>query len=221
MNREAVRNCLTQIGIIPAIRLSSANDASFAIEAVSDSGIPAAEVTLTVPKALEVISDLARRRPGLIIGAGTVIDLEAAHRSIEAGAVFLSSPGLDLEIVDFAHKQGVAVVPGALTPSEIMAARKAGADLIKVYPCSLLGGASYIRTLRLPFPEVPLIAAGGVTQQTAADFILAGADALGIGRDLVNPEAVQQREVQWISELSQRFLQIVRDARAQTAQRLP
>jgi 2-dehydro-3-deoxyphosphogluconate aldolase / (4S)-4-hydroxy-2-oxoglutarate aldolase len=221
MNRKAVRNCLTQIGIIPAIRLSSAEDASFAIEAVSDSGIPAAEVTLTVPNALEVISDLARQRPELIIGAGTVVDLEAARRSIDAGAVFLSSPGLDLEIVEFAHKQSVAVVPGALTPSEIMAAWKAGADLIKVYPCSLLGGTNYIRTLRLPFPNVPLIAAGGVTQQTAADFILAGADALGIGRDLINSEAVQRREIQWIRELSKRFLQIVRDARAQTGVTLP
>ena len=207
-----------QIGVIPAIRLSSAGDAVFAVEAISDSGIPVAEVTLTVPNALEVIADLARRRPDLIIGAGTVVDLEAARRSIDQGAVFLSSPGLDLEIVDFARRQGVAVVPGALTPSEIMAAWKAGADLVKVYPCSLLGGASYIKTLRLPFPQVSLIAAGGVTQQTAADFIHAGADALGIGRDLVNEEAVQRREINWIRELSQRFLQIVREARAQTGQ---
>jgi 2-dehydro-3-deoxyphosphogluconate aldolase / (4S)-4-hydroxy-2-oxoglutarate aldolase len=207
-----------QIGVIPAIRLSSAGDAVFAVEAISDSGIPVAEVTLTVPNALEVIANLARRRPDLIIGAGTVVDLEAARRSIDQGAVFLSSPGLDLEIVDFARRRGVAVVPGALTPSEIMAAWKAGADLVKVYPCSLLGGASYIKTLRLPFPQVSLIAAGGVTQQTAADFIHAGADALGIGRDLVNEEAVQRREINWIRELSQRFLQIVREARAQTGQ---
>jgi 2-dehydro-3-deoxyphosphogluconate aldolase/(4S)-4-hydroxy-2-oxoglutarate aldolase len=216
MNREAVRNCLAQIGIIPAIRLSSEEDALFAIEAVADSGIPVAEVTLTVPNAVELIADVARRKPELIIGAGTVVDLETARRSIGAGAAFLSSPGLDLEIVEFAHTQGVAVVPGALTPSEIMAAWKAGADFVKVYPCSLLGGATYIRTLRLPFPQVPLIAAGGVTQQTAADFIQAGADALGIGRDLVNVEAVERRETNWIRELSQRFLQIVGDARAQT-----
>lgn len=218
MNRQAVRHCVAQIGIIPAIRLSSAEDAVFAVEAISGSGIPVAEITLTVPNAVEVIAGLARRRPELIIGAGTVVDLEMAQRSVDAGAAFLSSPGLDLEIVKFAHEQGVAVVPGALTPSEIMAASKAGADFVKVYPCSLLGGASYIRTLRLPFPQVALIAAGGVTQQTATDFIQAGADALGIGRDLINAEAVERRDSNWIRELSKRFLQVVRDARAPTAE---
>jgi 2-dehydro-3-deoxyphosphogluconate aldolase / (4S)-4-hydroxy-2-oxoglutarate aldolase len=218
MNREAVRNCMAQIGIIPAIRVSSAEDAVFAVETVCNSGVPIAEVTLTIPNAVEMIADLAHRNSELIVGAGTVVDLETARRSIDAGAAFLSSPGLDLEIVEFAVKQGVVIVPGALTPSEIMAAWKAGADFIKVYPCSLLGGASYIKTLKLPFPQVPLIAAGGVTQQTAGDFILAGADALGIGGDLVNPQAVRRREINWIRELSQRFLQIVRDARIQTGQ---
>jgi 2-dehydro-3-deoxyphosphogluconate aldolase / (4S)-4-hydroxy-2-oxoglutarate aldolase len=213
MTRQAVGDRIAQIGIVPAFRLHSAEDTIFAVEAVADSGIPIAEVTLTTPGALEVITALSCSKPQLVIGAGTVLDLDAARRSLDAGAKFLSSPGLDLEIVDFAARHDVAVLPGALTPSEIMAARKAGADLVKVYPCSLMGGAAYIRTLRAPFQDVPLLAAGGVTQQTAADFILAGATAVGVGRDLANPEAVRRRAPDWIRELTGRFLQIVAEAR--------
>jgi 2-dehydro-3-deoxyphosphogluconate aldolase / (4S)-4-hydroxy-2-oxoglutarate aldolase len=215
MTRQAVRECIAQTGIVPAFRLSSAADTIFAVETVADSGIPIAEVTLTTPKALEVIAGLACSKPQLVVGAGTVLDLESARRCLDAGAKFLSSPGLDVEIVEFAAKHEVAVLPGALTPSEIMAASKAGADLVKVYPCSLMGGAVYIRTLRGPFRDIPLVAAGGVTQQTAADFILAGATALGVGRDLVNPEAVRHRNPDWIRELAGRFREIVGEARQQ------
>jgi 2-dehydro-3-deoxyphosphogluconate aldolase / (4S)-4-hydroxy-2-oxoglutarate aldolase len=213
MTRQAVAGRIAQIGVVPAFRLHSAEDTIFAVETVANSGIPIAEVTLTTPGALEVIAALACSQPQLVIGAGTVLDLETARRCLDAGAKFLSSPGIDLEIVDFASKHDVAVLPGALTPSEIMAARKAGADLVKVYPCSLMGGAAYIRTLRAPFQDLPLIAAGGVTQQTAAEFIHAGATALGVGRDLVNPEAVRRRAPDWIHELAGRFLQIVAEAR--------
>jgi 2-dehydro-3-deoxyphosphogluconate aldolase / (4S)-4-hydroxy-2-oxoglutarate aldolase len=215
MTRAAVRDHIAEIGIVPAFRLSSSEDTIFAVETVAENGIPIAEVTLTTPKALEVIGSLACSNPQLILGAGTVLDMETARRCLDAGAKFLSSPGLDLEIVDFAAKHDVAVLPGALTPSEIMAAWKAGADLIKVYPCSLMGGEVYIRTLRGPFPDIPLIAAGGVTQQTAADFILAGATALGVGRDLINPQAIRRRDRGWIRELTGRFLQIVAEARNQ------
>src|ERR1022692_4112622 len=131
--------------------------------------------------------------------------------------MFLSSPGIDLEVVEFAVKQNVVVIPGALTPSEIMAAWKAGSDFVKVFPCSVLGGASYIRALKSPFPNIPLIVSGGVTQTNTADFILAGAAAVGIGRDLISPEAVKRRELDWIRELAGRFLQIVKRARSQRA----
>jgi len=217
MNRETVRARIEEIGIIPAIRLSSAADALFAVKAVADCGIPIAEVTMTVPGAIEVISELARDRPDLIVGAGTIVDTETARRCLDAGAMFLSSPGLDLEVVEFAVKQNVVVFPGALTPSEIMAARKAGADFVKVFPCSRLGGAGYINALKSPFPYIPLIASGGVTQGNTADFILAGAAAVGIGRDLINREAVRRRELDWIRELAGRFLQIVKRARSQMA----
>jgi len=215
MNKETVQARIEEIGIIPAIRLTSANDALFAVEAMADSGIPIAEVTMTVPGAIEVISKLARDRPEIIVGAGTVVDSEKARRCLDAGAKFLSSPGLDLEVLEFAVKHNVVVLPGCLTPTEIMAAWKADADMIKVFPCSRLGGASYISVLKSPFPHIPLIAAGGVTQGNTADYILAGAAAVGIGRDLVNREAVRRRELDWIRELAGRLLQIVKRARAQ------
>lgn len=215
MNKETVRSCIEQIGIVPAIRLSSTEDALFAAEAVSDSGIPIAEITMTTPGAIEVIARLARTRPELIVGAGTVIDVETARRCLDAGAKFLTSPGLDTQVVEFAVKRDVVVFPGALTPSEIMAAWKAGADLVKVFPCSVLGGASYIKALKSPFPKIPLIASGGVTQGSVADFIMAGAAAVGIGRDLINPEAVQRRELDWIRELAGRFLKTVKHARSE------
>jgi 2-dehydro-3-deoxyphosphogluconate aldolase / (4S)-4-hydroxy-2-oxoglutarate aldolase len=217
MNKETIRARIEEIGIIPAIRLSSANDALFAVKAVADCGIPIAEITMTVPGAIELIAEIVRDRPELIVGAGTVVNTETARRCLDAGAMFLSSPGLDLEVVEFAVKQNVVVLPGALTPSEIMAAWKAGADMVKVFPCSRLGGASYINALKSPFPHIPLIASGGVTQGNTADFILAGAAAVGIGRDLINREAVRRRELDWIRELAGRFLQIVKRARSEKA----
>jgi len=217
MNKETIRARIEEIGIIPAIRLSSANDALFAVKAVAECGIPIAEITMTVPGAIELIAEIVRDRPELIVGAGTVVNTETARRCLDAGAMFLSSPGLDLEVVEFAVKQNVVVLPGALTPSEIMAAWKAGADMVKVFPCSRLGGASYINALKSPFPHIPLIASGGVTQGNIADFILAGAAAVGIGRDLINREAVRRRELDWIRELAGRFLQIVKRARSEKA----
>jgi 2-dehydro-3-deoxyphosphogluconate aldolase/(4S)-4-hydroxy-2-oxoglutarate aldolase len=217
MNKETIRARIEEIGIIPAIRLSSANDALFAVKAVADCGIPIAEITMTVPGAIELISELTRDRPELIVGAGTVVDTETARRCLDAGAMFLSSPGLGLQVVEFAVKQNVVVLAGALTPSEIMTAWQAGADMVKVFPCSRLGGASYINALKSPFPHIPLIASGGVTQGNTADFILAGAAAVGIGRDLINREAVRRRELDWIRELAGRFLQIVKRARSEKA----
>ena len=215
MTKENVRARIEQVGIIPAIRLSSAPDALFAAEAVSDSGIPILEVTMTIPGAVGVIEELVKHHGDLIVGAGTVLDIDIARHCLNAGAKFLTSPGLDLEIVAFALKHDVLVFPGALTPTEIGSARKAGADLVKVFPCSQLGGASYIKTQKSPFPDVSLIASGGVTQHNAAEFILAGAVAVGIGRHLIQPHAIERRERDWIRELAHRFLRIVKEARAQ------
>jgi 2-dehydro-3-deoxyphosphogluconate aldolase/(4S)-4-hydroxy-2-oxoglutarate aldolase len=214
VTRDAVRAAIAEVGIIPAVRLSSAEDARFASEAIYSSGIPIVEVTMTVPGAVAVISQLAKQNSALVVGAGTVFDVETAQQCLDAGVAFLTTPGLDLEIVNFAVKHGTVVFPGAMTPGEVMAASKAGADFIKIFPCAQLGGPSYIRALKAPFPKVALIASGGVNQETASDFIRAGAVALGIGRDLIHPDAIKRREDGWIRELSRRYLSMVKQARS-------
>ena len=170
---------------------------------------------MTVPGAIEVITDLAKRHPDMIVGAGTVLDQETARRCVDAGAKFLTSPGVVLEVVEFALKNEVVVFPGVLTATEVIMAWKAGADFIKIFPCAQVGGDSYIRALKVPFPKVPLIASGGVNQQTAANFILAGATALGIGAELIPKEALARRQEAWIGELARRFTGIVRETRNQ------
>lgn len=217
MNKEEVRARIEEIGIVPAIRVSSTDEARFAAAAVSSGGIPIVEITMTVPEACELIQDMVAHAPDMIVGAGTVLDPVTAHRCLEAGAHFLTSPGLDLDIVELASKANVVTMPGALTPSEVTAALRAGVDFIKVFPCSQVGGASYIKALKGPFPNASFVAAGGVTQQTASDLIRAGATALGIGSELIPYEAVRRRRGEQVVELARRFLHIVREARKLTA----
>jgi 2-dehydro-3-deoxyphosphogluconate aldolase / (4S)-4-hydroxy-2-oxoglutarate aldolase len=219
MKKEQVRARIEEIGIIPAIRVSSPQDAMFAAETVCRSGIPIVEVTMTIPGAIEVITELAQNNPTVIAGAGTVFDLETARRCLDSGAQFLTSTGLDLDIVAFAVKHDIVVLPGALTPTEVMAAWKARPDFVKIFPCSQVGGPSYIRALKGPFPHIPFIAAGGVNQQTVADFILAGAVAVGIGGELIPHEAIHLRQEHWIGELARRFAAMVKDARIQRQSR--
>jgi 2-dehydro-3-deoxyphosphogluconate aldolase/(4S)-4-hydroxy-2-oxoglutarate aldolase len=153
----------------------------------------------------------------MIVGAGSVLDTEMARLCVDAGAKFLTSEGFDLEVVEFAVQEGVVVLPGALTPTEVIAAWKAAADFVKVFPCAQLGGDTYIRALKAALPQVPLIAAGGVNLLTAGNLILAGAAALGVGRELIPNEAIQQRRAGWVRELARRFLSLVKSARSQTA----
>ena len=219
MKKEQVRARIEEIGIIPAIRVSSPQDAMFAAETVCRSGIPIVEVTMTIPGAIEVITELAQNNPNVIAGAGTVFDLETARRCLDSGAQFLTSTGLDLDLVAFAVKHDIVVLPGALTPTEVMAAWKTRPDFVKIFPCSQVGGPSYIRALKGPFPHIPFIAAGGVNQQTVADFILAGAVAVGIGGELIPHEAIHLRQEHWIGELARRFAAMVKDARIQRQSR--
>ena len=214
MTREEVRARIEEIGIIPAVRLFSKEDAMFAAEAVCEGAIPIVEVTMTVPGAVEVIRELTRQNTGILVGAGTLFHVENARRCLDAGALFLTTPGLDLEIVNFALGRGVVVLPGALTPTEITAAWKAGSDFVKVFPCAANGGPNYIRALKGPFADVPLIASGGVNQTNAIDFIRAGAVALGIGRDLIHHDAIKRRERGWITELARRYTKMVSEARS-------
>lgn len=217
MDKNEVCAKIQEIGIVPAVRTSSREDALFAAEVVARGGIPIVEITMTVPGAIEVISHLVKNLPEVIVGAGTILDLETARLCVDTGVQFLTCPGLDLGIVEFAKQKSLTMMAGALTPTEIVTAWKAGSDFVKVFPCAQVGGDSYIRALKGPFPKIPLIAAGGVNQQTAANFILAGAVAIGIGRELIPQEAVQSRQEGRIRELAHRFLNFVRTARSRRA----
>jgi 2-dehydro-3-deoxyphosphogluconate aldolase / (4S)-4-hydroxy-2-oxoglutarate aldolase len=213
MKKAEVRARIEEIGIIPAIRVSTRELARFAIEAINRAGIPIAEVTMTVPNALDVISQLARSLPEMIVGAGTVLDTETAQRCLDAGAKFLTSPGLVMEVVEFAVRKDLVVFPGVLTPTDVIMAWKAGADFVKIFPCAQVGGPAYIRALKVPLPQVPLIASGGVNQQSAPNFIRAGATALGIGSELIPHEALHRRQEAQIHELARRFLAMVKNTR--------
>ncbi len=215
MNRQEVRSRIEAIGIIPAIRVSSTEDALFAAEAVARGGIPIVEVTLTVPEAIKVIAHVVQNVPEVTVGAGSVLDAETARRCLDAGAKFLTSDGLDPETVKFAMREDVVMIPGTLTPTDIIAAWKLGPDFVKVVPCGHVGGDGYIRDLKAMFPNVPLIAAGGVNQRTAFNFIQAGAVALGIGGELIPREAIRRRQPDRIAELARRFISSVSNARAQ------
>ena len=213
MTSQGMLARIEKIGIVPAVRACSAADALFSAESVFSGGIPIVEITMTTPDAIGVISQLIRCNSGVIVGAGTVLDLDTARACLDAGSAFLTTTGLDPEIVQFARQHDMLIIPGALTPTEVMMARRAGAAFVKVFPCSSLGGPSYIRALRNPFPETRLIASGGVTQQSAADYIRAGANVLGIGRDLLPPDAVHARNSDWIQELARRFIDMVKQGR--------
>ena len=213
MNKEQVRARIEEIGIIPAVRVFSAEEARFAAEAVYRAGLPIAEITMTVPGALDVIASLARDFPEMVVGAGTVLDMDTARRCLDAGAHFLTSTGLELGVVELAVHAGVVAMPGALTPTEIITAWKSGADFVKVFPCAPLGGDTYIRALKVAMPQIRLIAGGGVKQQTAGHYIAAGASAIGVGKELITHEAVRMRKAEWILELAHRFLSIVKNTR--------
>jgi 2-dehydro-3-deoxyphosphogluconate aldolase/(4S)-4-hydroxy-2-oxoglutarate aldolase len=214
MTREQVCSLIEECGIVPAVRVAKPEDARFAFSALHRGGIPIMELTMTVPGAVDLIPEFRSIYPDLVMGAGTVFDVETAEACLDAGALFITSPGFDPAVVEFCHKRQAAVLPGALTPTEVMLAAKMGADFVKIFPCSHVGGPAYIKALKAPFPHVRMIAAGGVTQHTATDFIRAGASALGIGEDLIPPDAIEQRDEHWIRELSQRFLVIVKRARS-------
>jgi 2-dehydro-3-deoxyphosphogluconate aldolase/(4S)-4-hydroxy-2-oxoglutarate aldolase len=219
MSKQALCSRVDEVGIVPVIRTSSAEDARFAVEEVAHGGIPIVEVTMTVPGAIDVIREITHCVPNVMIGAGTVVDVDTALACIDAGAQFISSPALDVPTVEMVAKNpSIIIMAGALTPTEILTAWKAGSDFVKVFPCSLVGGDNYIRTLRRPFPDIPLIAGGGVTQQNAAQYLLAGASALSIGKELIPRESMLLHRPDRIRELTRRFAGIVKSTRARIAE---
>jgi 2-dehydro-3-deoxyphosphogluconate aldolase/(4S)-4-hydroxy-2-oxoglutarate aldolase len=214
MTREQVRSRIVEIGIVPVVRAASAQQAMQAAAAVCEGGIPIVEITMTVPGAIDVIAQLAKSMGNdVLIGAGTVLDAEGAQRCIDAGAEFLVSPGFDLATVQFAKQQGKLIMAGALTPTEVISAWKAGSDFVKIFPCGTVGGAKYIKALKAPLPQVPMVPTGGVNLDTAADFIRAGADALGIGGELVSAAACESGNLSVITEAARLYVAIVREAR--------
>jgi len=202
---------LLDIGIIPVVRSDTADAAIRVTDVLIDAGLPVAEITFTVPDAVDVIAKLARRRA--VIGAGTVTTAEQARAAIRAGAEFLVSPGFVPEVIAVAKAAGVTMIPGALTPTEILAARRAGGDLIKVFPVQSLGGASYVRALRGPFPDIPLVPTGGVDLTNAAEFIRAGAVAVGVGSELVSRQAMETGDYDTIAARAEQFVAAVANAR--------
>lgn len=215
MDKKTVHDRILEIGIVPVVRASSSREAMLAAEAVAEGGIPVVEITMTVPGAIEVIRELVRTSASeILIGAGTVLDAETAHRCRDAGAQFLVSPGLDLETVAFAAREHIVMMAGALSPTEIVTAWKAGSDFVKVFPCGPVGGAKYIKALRGPLPHIPLVPTGGVNLNTAAEFIEAGAAALGVGGELVQAEALRAGKRETIVENARKLVAVVKDARA-------
>jgi 2-dehydro-3-deoxyphosphogluconate aldolase / (4S)-4-hydroxy-2-oxoglutarate aldolase len=219
VTKEEVCNAVRQIGIVPAVRVSSTDDAHFAVEAVANAGIPIVEMTMTVPGAIDVISHVTRYHPKVIVGAGTVLKIEMAQQCIDAGASFITAPNFSSPVVEFATKHNVAVLAGALTPTEIVEAWETGSDFVKVFPCAPVGGEAYLRALNTALPQIPLIAAGGVNQQTARAFILAGATAIGVGKDLIPQDAIERRQADRVRELAHRFMGFVQEARELLAAR--
>src|ERR1700674_5777168 len=191
MEKVWVLKRIEEVGIVPVVRAASSKEAVAVAEVIREGGIPILEITMTVPGAIAVIAELSKRYGDeVLVGAGTVLDPETARSCIAAGAQFIVSPALNIQTIELCKLQRIAIFPGALTPTEVVTAWDAGADAVKVFPCSAVGGASYLRALKAPLPEVKLVPTGGVSLTTAKDFIAAGAWAIGVGSDLVNTKAI-------------------------------
>ena len=210
-----VRQQLEAAGLIPVLRARSAKEAMAVVEAMVAGGVTVVEVTMTVPGAIEVLRELKKNYGDtLLLGSGTVTDARQCAATIDAGAVFVVSPSLHLDVIQQTKALGVVSIPGALTPTEVITAWNAGADIVKIFPCSAMGGASYLKSLKAPFPQLRLIPTGGVTVDTAAGFLKAGAVALGVGSDLVNVAAIAEGKPELITNAARAYLEVIAKTRA-------
>ena len=217
---EDVIRKVGEIGIIPVVRAASVEEANRAVEAICAGGIPVVEITMTVPNAITVIRELVQRRGGdVLIGAGTVTNAEQAESCVRAGAQFLVSPGLSASVLSVARVNNRLAIPGALTPTELMNAEELGARLIKIFPCGNLGGPKYLKSLKAPFPHAQLIPTGGVNAANAGEFMAAGAYALGVGADLVDPAALREGNLEKITSAAKELVQAVALARPAKAEK--
>ncbi|MGI9069080.1 MAG: bifunctional 4-hydroxy-2-oxoglutarate aldolase/2-dehydro-3-deoxy-phosphogluconate aldolase [Pyrinomonadaceae bacterium] len=214
MEKVWVLKRIEEVGIVPVVRASSSEEAVAVADVIREGGIPILEITMTVPGAIAVIAELSKRYGDeVLVGAGTVLDPETARSCIAAGAQFIVSPALNIQTIELCKLQRIAVFPGALTPTEVVTAWDAGADAVKVFPCSAMGGASYLRSLKAPLPEVKLVPTGGVSLITAKDFIAAGAWAIGVGADLVNTKAIRSGDGESVVAAARSYVAAVREAR--------
>ncbi|HET6979551.1 MAG TPA: bifunctional 4-hydroxy-2-oxoglutarate aldolase/2-dehydro-3-deoxy-phosphogluconate aldolase [Pyrinomonadaceae bacterium] len=214
MKKTEVIQQIRDTGVIPVVRASSTDEAMRAIDAIREGGISVLEITMTVPGAIKVIEQVSQRYgKDALVGAGTVLDPEIAEACISSGAQFVVSPALNLETIACCRRLDIAVMPGALTPTEVVQAWNAGADFVKIFPAGAVGGATYLKALKAPLPQIELVPTGGVSLKTAGDFIRAGAAALGVGADLVDLKAIREGQSDLITERAKQFLQIVREAR--------
>ena len=222
MTKEQVRQKILETGIVPVVRASSGQQAIQAAEAVCAGGIPIVELTMTVPGAIDVIAHLAKSMGNdILIGAGTVLDAETAQRCLDAGAQFIVSPGTDVPTIQLAKQKNVLIMAGALTPTEVITAWKGGSDFVKIFPCGTVGGAKYIKALKAPLPQVPMVPTGGVNLETAADFLRAGSSALGIGGELISASALKSGNVTAITESAKQYIAIVKKTRQEMAEPVP
>jgi 2-dehydro-3-deoxyphosphogluconate aldolase/(4S)-4-hydroxy-2-oxoglutarate aldolase len=214
--REETKKALEQLGLIPVLRANSVQLGHALVEAMIAGGVTVVEVTMTVPNALTLLRELKQRHgQKLLLGSGTVTDAAQAVATIAAGAEFVVSPSFHPDVIAKTRDLGKISIPGALTPTEVITAWRAGADYVKIFPCSAVGGASYLKSLLAPFPELKLIPTGGVTLQTASDFLKAGARALGVGTDLVNAAAITERKPEIVTSMARAYLEAIRTARSQ------
>jgi 2-dehydro-3-deoxyphosphogluconate aldolase/(4S)-4-hydroxy-2-oxoglutarate aldolase len=214
MTKAAVLERLRTLGLVPVLRADSVDQAIALATAIADAGVTTLEVTMTVPGAIQVIRRLVADRPDILIGAGTVLDAETARMCILEGAQYVVSPALNLKTIELCHRYSIAVLPGALTPTEIVTAWEAGADVVKVFPAFALGGAKYLTALKGPLPHIDMIPTGGVSLANAHEFLAAGAFALGVGSDLVDAKALAAGHPETITENARKYLAIVKNHRA-------
>lgn len=214
MDRQEVLRRIKEVGVIPVVRAASAAEAIQVVEAIKAGGLPILEITMTVPRAVEVIAELVNRYGDeVVVGAGTVLDPETARACIAAGASFVVSPALNIQTIEQCRQSSIAVFPGALTPTEVVTAWQAGADAVKVFPCGAVGGAKYLTSLKAPLPQIEMVPTGGVSLATASSFIAAGAFALGVGADLVDLAAIRSGAAEKVTEAAGAYLAAVKDAR--------
>ena len=218
MKREAILSSIIDLGIVPIVRTDSADAAIRAMQAVYRGGIRAAEITMTVPGAIKALEKLADEfGDRMILGAGTVLDPETARACMLAGAEFFVTPALNLKTIEMARRYSKVIMPGALTPTEILAAWEAGADAVKVFPCGAMGGAKYIKAVKAPFPHIELVPTGGVNLDTTADFLRAGACAVGVGSELIDAATIKAGTFEVFEERARQFLAVIQKTRAELA----